>query len=84
MHSFYLLNESGASEMKDYPSMLSSLKNLYLSTRSSDKELLEIRKLGDELIKAANGHVNNSLAMATRTATILYITLRAVIVTAAR
>lgn len=84
VHSFYLLNESGASEMKDYPSMLSSLKNLYLSTRSSDKELLEIRKLGDELIKAANGHVNNSLAMATRTATILYITLRAVIVTAAR
>lgn len=78
VHSFHLLQQADATDTRDYPSMLTLLKNLYLSTRSSDKELMEIRKIGDELIKAANGSVNKSLAMATRTATILYITLRAI------
>lgn len=77
VHSFHLLNETGSSELKDYPSVLTSLKNLYLSTRSSDKELLEIRKEGEVIVKAANGKTNNSLSMATRTAVILYVTLRA-------
>ena len=77
VHSFHLLNETGANELKDYPTILTTLKNLYLSTRSSDKELLEIRKEGEAIIKAANGRTNNSLGMATRTATILYVTLRA-------
>lgn len=84
IHSFHLLAESKVGDTKDYPTMLTTLKNLYLSTRSSDKELLRIRKLGDELIKAANGKVNNSLSMATRTATILYITLRAIVVNVTR
>lgn len=79
VHSFHLLNEMGEGNTKDYPTMLVTLKNLYLSTRSNDAELLKIRKLGDELIKAANGRVNNSLAMATRTAIILYVTLRAIV-----
>jgi len=77
VHSFHLLNETGSSELKDYPSVLTTLKNLYLSTRSSDRELLEIRKEGEAIIKAANGKTNNSLGMATRTAVILYVTLRA-------
>ncbi len=84
IHSFYLLEQSGASHFKDYPGLLLALKNLYLSTRSNDPELLKIRKLGDELIKAANGPVNSSLALATRTATILYITLRAIVIHSAR
>lgn len=84
IHSFHLLSESDPKILKDYPSLLLLLKNLYLSTRSSDEDLLKIRKLGDELIKAANGSINNSLAMATRTSTILYITLRAIIVSASR
>lgn len=84
IHSFYLLSQTESASLKDYPGMLLTLKNFYLSTRSNDKELLEIRKLGDGLIQAANGSVNNSLAMATRTATILYITLRAIVVTASR
>ena len=84
IHSFHLLSEVGERDTKDYPSMLTTLKNLYLSTRSSDKDLVNIRKQGDKLIKAANGHVNNSLAMATRTACILYVTLRAIVISVAR
>lgn len=84
IHSFHLLAEAGKSEMKDYPTLLTTLKNLYLSTRSSDTDLIKLRKIGDELIKAANGKMNNSLAKATRTSTILYITLRAVIISAHR
>ena len=84
IHSFYLLEQSGTSHFKDYPGLLLTLKNLYLSTRSNDPELLKIRKLGDDLIKAANGSVNSSLALATRTATILYITLRAIVIHSAR
>lgn len=79
VHSFYLLTGLSAQELRDYPTMLTTLKNLYLSTRSVDAELLRIRKLGDELVKAANGKVNSSLAMATRTSLILYVTLRALI-----
>lgn len=82
IHSFHLLNETGAAELKDYPAILTSLKNLYLSTRSTDKELLEIRKHGEAIVKAANGQVNKSLAMATRTSVILYVTLRALTLSA--
>lgn len=78
MHSFYLLQESGLSDNKDLPRVLKNLKNLYLSTRSSDKDLATIRKLGDKIIKEANRAINPSLAKATRTAIILYVTLRAI------
>lgn len=79
VHSFHLIQDSGIARIKDYPALLINLKNLYLSTRSNDPELLQIRKLGEQLIVAANGKINNSLMMATRTSTILYITLRALV-----
>lgn len=77
VHSFHLLADMGTGEVYDYASMLLTLKNLYLSTRTSNAELLHIRELGSLLVKEANGDVNNSLAMATRTSIILYVTLRA-------
>lgn len=79
VHSYHLLRESKHINSRDYATVLIDLKNLYLSTRSTDKDLLRIRVLGDQLIKAANGSINKSLAMATRTATILYITMRTLI-----
>jgi len=77
VHSFHLLRDFNLTTYRDYPTLLVQLKNLYLSTRSSDADLIRIRKLGESLIKSANGKVNSSLAMATRTAVILYITMRA-------
>lgn len=79
VHSFYMLSNASMSETRDYTSMLVTLKNLYLSTRSTDKDLVEIRKAGDRFIKLANGSSSSSLAMATRTAVILYITFRSIV-----
>lgn len=76
VHSYHLVSEMGEAEINDLPSVLVTLKNLYLSTRSVDPELLKIRKLGEQLIKESAGKVNPSLEMATRTSVILYITLR--------
>lgn len=79
VQSLHLLASQNPSKQRNYAQMLVTLKNLYLSTRSTDKDLIRVRELGDTLIKAANGKTNKSLAMATRTAIILYITLRAFI-----
>lgn len=76
IHSYHLVSDMGEAEMSDLPSVLVTLKNLYLSTRSTDPELIKIRKLGEVLIRQAAGKVNPSLEMATRTSVILYITLR--------
>lgn len=76
-HSYHLVNEMGEGELTDLATVMVTLKNLYLSTRSSDPELLKVRKLGSEIVKRSAGKVNNSLEMATRSALILYITLRA-------
>lgn len=66
---------------KDKPYVLITLKNIYLSTRTTDPEMLRIRKIGEKLIKKANGRVSNSLMLATRTAIIIYITLRSLAIT---
>ncbi len=76
VHSYHLLNDMAPGETHDLAMVLVTLKNLYLSTRSTDPELAEIRQLGQTIIKEAAGKVNNSLEMATRTSVILYITLR--------
>jgi hypothetical protein len=78
VHSFHLLKETSADSIKDYAGMLLTLKNLYLSTRSTDKDLMRIRDVGEKIVKEANGKINSSLSMATRTSVILYLTLRAV------
>jgi hypothetical protein len=65
---------------KDYPGILNGLRNYYLSSRSTDKDLLHIRDLGTQILELAiNKDLNSSLIMATRTSIILYITLRTMI-----
>lgn len=76
IHSYHLVNEMGVGELNDVPMILVTLKNLYLSTRSTDTELTKIRNLGEQIVKEAAGKVNTSLLMATRTSVILYVTLR--------
>lgn len=78
VHSFHLLKETSADSIRDYASMLLLLKNMYLSTRSTDKDLIRIRDLGEKVVKEANGKINSSLLMATRTSVILYMTIRAI------
>lgn len=80
IHSFHLIEYNvTTSNLKDYPHLLISLKNLYLSTRSEDADLVSIRELGEKLIKLSSNKLSDSLMMSTRTAVILYITLRTLI-----
>ena len=80
IHSFHVLSDNKHRlTFNDYPKMLVTLKNLHLSTRSSDEDLLRIREICTKLVKASAGtHVSDSLLLSTRTAVVLYIFLRAV------
>ena len=64
---------------KDYAYILQNLKNLYLSTRSTDSDLADIRSLGEDIVVKANGKMSKSLMMATRLSLILYISLRVLV-----
>jgi hypothetical protein len=80
IQSMYLIqNNIDTKHIRDYPHILIALKNLYLSTRTTDEDVDKIRELGLDLVNKANGKVSNSLALATRTSIILYISLRALV-----
>lgn len=80
VQSMYLIqNNIDTKHNRDYPHILLALKNLYLSTRTTDTDIDHIRDLGLDLVNKANGKVSNSLALATRTSIILYISLRALV-----
>lgn len=64
---------------KDLPFVLVTLKNLFLSTQSTDPDLLSIRSQGEKLIKTYQKTISPSLMTATRSAMILYIILRALV-----
>ena len=78
VHSMHLLeNNPNIPHMRDYPKILVELKNLYLSTRSTDQDLIRIRELGEKLVKASSHKkLSNGLISSTRTSIILYIILR--------
>lgn len=77
---FMVQNNMDQKHARDYPYILVTLKNLYLSTRTTDPEIDKIRELGIKIIQEANGkHISDALALSTRTSIILYISLRALI-----
>lgn len=73
---FYIEHNIPIHRRKDLPFILTTLMNLFLSTRSMDPQLLSIRKQGELLLKACTPGISDSLMKATRTAVILYIILR--------
>lgn len=81
IYSNYLMDNSiEPSRRRDYAHVLVELKNLYLSTRSTDPDLFKIRELGEQLITLANPKkLSESIISATRTSIILYITFRVLI-----
>lgn len=80
VYSYHLLHQNNIGNMRDYPMVLTNLKNLYLSTRSTDPELVKIRDMGAKIVKLSSKiKFSESLMMATRTSLILYICLRALI-----
>lgn len=81
VYSYYLINNKlNISNRHDYSGILQGLKNMYRSTRSSDKDLLHIRELGELIINNSQQHdLSESLMMSVRSSVILYITLRTLI-----
>jgi len=81
VHSLYLIeNQIPNYNLRDYPHILVNLKNLYLSTRSTDVDLIRIRELGESIVRTSNDtRISDSLMLSTRTAVILYLTLRALV-----
>ena len=77
IQSLYMIETSiPVNKRRDTPYILKTIKDLYLSTRTTDSEVIRIRELGDKIVKTANGRVSSSLALSTRTSIILYVTLR--------
>jgi len=81
VHTYHLIQqEIRPTNMRDYPMILGRLKGLYLSSRSTDTELMRIRELGDKLLSMAlHKKLNQGLVLSTRTSIILYISLRVLI-----
>lgn len=81
VYSAYLIESNlQVPNRRDYAAIISGLKNLYLSSRSTETELLHTRELGRKIIEASHpASKSDSLNKATRTAMILYVTLRALI-----
>ena len=74
-YTHYLLKHKVKnSSSKDFSRILIELKNLYLSTRNEDSDLIKLRELaGDIVTKARTKRYSNSLFLSTRTSVLLYM-----------
>lgn len=75
---YYIEYSIPINRRKDLSYVLVTLKNMFLSTRSTDPQLLSIRAQGEKLVMANSKGISKSLMMATRSAVILYIILRVI------
>lgn len=78
IHSFNYLIDNGQilKNTRDLAGLLTKLKGIYVSSRSSDEDLLELRDIGTSLIGKAIGKTNEQTVAAIRTGLFLYICLR--------
>ena len=81
-YTHYLLKHKVKnSSSKDFSRILIELKNLYLSTRNEDSDLIKLRELaGDIVTKARTKRYSNSLFLSTRTSVLLYMAVLTLIV----
>lgn len=81
IHSFHLIEYTIVpNNLRDYPYILTQLKNLLASSRSTDKDLIKIRELGEKIIHHSFPYkVNQSLLLATRSSIVLYLVLRVLV-----
>jgi len=78
VHSYdYLKTHSTVlRKTNDLPGLLSRLRGAYLSSRSGNDELMELRSLGETFIKDVTGIKNESIVSSARTSVFLYICVR--------
>lgn len=79
VHSFQRFEDhrSVVRETTDMPALIMNLKGVYMSSRSTDPRLMQMRDMAEEITKAALPTRNPSTVAAVRTAIMLYIVVRA-------
>jgi hypothetical protein len=78
-HSFsYIGNHRNlVRETNDLASLVTVIRGVYMSSRSSDLELLRVREKAQTVVAKATGITNESIIASVRTGLLLYIILRA-------
>lgn len=78
VHSFDYLaqNRTLVKSQNDLPGLLSKLRGVYMSSRSTDPALFSLREKTEKIVKMATGNKNASLIASVRTGVLLYIVLR--------
>lgn len=79
VHSFAYLenNRNVAKENNDLTLLVSRLKGVYMSSRSTDPDLIEIRNIAEKIVKKATQTRTESSIASVRTTLLLYIVIRA-------
>lgn len=78
LHLFDFLNDNREIEQSGarYAIIISRLKAIYMSNRSTDSSLLKMRELGNKIAKKSLKTTNDSLIASVRNAVMLYLVLR--------
>lgn len=77
LHAFDVIgDDSNYSRAFDLASLLSKLRALYMASRSSDPQVMEMREIGEEFAKKATRTNNQSVLASVRTGLLLYLILR--------
>jgi hypothetical protein len=78
IHSFTYLAENRATMRSgiDLPSLLTRLRGVYTSSRSTDPDLLELRKIVEDITRTAIDVKTEAVIASVRTAVLLYIIAR--------
>jgi hypothetical protein len=79
IHSFNFLqnNRTVVARMTDLISLVQKLKGVYMSSRTSDKDLIELREIVDKIAKKCVQSKNPSVLAAVKTSMMMYIVIRA-------
>lgn len=79
IHSFDYLSQNRAviRSERDLPGLLSKLRGVYQSSRSTDTDLFSLREKTETIVKHATGSKNPSVIASVRTGVLLYLVARA-------
>jgi hypothetical protein len=79
VHSFSYLsdNRTLVKHTTDLLGLLSRLRGVYMSSRSTDSELIDLRETAERVVRSATTTKNDSVISSVRTGLLLYIVLRA-------
>lgn len=78
LHSFdYITNNTAlVRNERDLPALLSRLRGVYMSSRTSDAAILDLREKTEKIVRKATGNKNTSTMASVRTGVLLYLICR--------